>query len=372
MRSTLLALPLLVGGACAAQPDPAPTPNVVFHAPDLGYFAYRDGDGAWQTATPDAAGDYHLSVTDDYAVITGCRDAHGVVTGMQLLMRDESPVGATCAVPTAIAPSPRPSFDGAHVKVTGKMKQVGTVALRGVAEKHAVADYDFTLDVAPGVQDLIAYDDARVLVKRDLDIEADTRLEPIDVEEDGVPFAAQPLHVDDNQNAAVRAALTWSTPSTSVTLAAVGDTLVQPPASLIADGDELRVSAETSDATHDRWIAQPYAAGTPVRIFLPARIDARFVDDAHAIGARLGAFPAADLTIASAQTVDGQLQRQYVVASKSWLIATFPASIAFDTSAPGFADAWSIDLSPARTESIFAGEVTAQSAWSSTSTEVSP
>jgi hypothetical protein len=217
------------------------------------------------------------------------------------------------------------------------------------------------------MRDLIARDATRVAIRRDLDVEADTTVPDVDLDTEGAAIASQPLTLDGAAaNDQRESYLSWETAHGWVGFLVDGDQLRQPPASLIAPADRFSLYVKTSGADERGAFATrdgrlDAAAGQPITVALPPRLDATLVESDHDAHVELHASPGdGELYLG----VDADGEEEILRLSPSWVAAHHPTALVFDLSAPG-ADAFAIDFAHAAVTTLFfnAYEVDASSTW---------
>jgi hypothetical protein len=260
--------PVIIDNPDAAIDSPPPVVKNavaidVFGSP-AALFAYRDGQGAWQTATADGQGTYTIYVTSDYEVVVACTSTGGSdVETLAATFGDGSQQYVFCNAPVTSAATQT-------VAITGHMIQAGTVTF-GDTAMSATAPWDFSLNVTPGTHDLIAMSTGNdMVIRRDQPVTMAGSAAPIDAAQEGTPMVPVTLTVNgigsgetvDNEldlfltnDAAI-----WSTASSTVET---------PPASLLEQNDFEFLLADASTATRDHWADTNFTGSETAFSLLP-------------------------------------------------------------------------------------------------------
>jgi len=320
-----------------AQPDSPPdaTPpalNIVsvetFGEAPL-FVMYRDGTGPWH-APVDTGKSLELSIHDKYELVAVCGDAvNGFDTGFEASTFDES--GGATFLPCF------GFFDegGQTVVASGTMKQPGTVAMGFTSDTSTTANWTFQLDVFPGLQDLVAVGDGRMLIRRDLDIAAAITLPGIDVVADGVALQSVPLQLtgtltDDD---VISTRVTLLTGNGFLALDPVtGTTAKVAPATLLAATDRQFLSVNVAAGPLSRRAFMRYTDGSPTTIPLLPRL-AGIVFGPNRVTWSTVPEGDVELFIASGATA------LHGAATKGWL-GTATELVLDTTEIPGFLPEW--------------------------------
>jgi hypothetical protein len=145
---------------------------------------YREGaDGPWLPAQQLKATTYEAMVEGPYTVLVLCPLEVGAFASLtSKTLQDELLVEVFC------------TFENYPVVATGLMAQPGMVNLGNTAfSSSPFPSWSFTLPTYPGVHDLVAASEDRVLIRRDLTITADTLLAPVDLSRSGVALVSTPI-----------------------------------------------------------------------------------------------------------------------------------------------------------------------------------
>ncbi len=316
-------------------PDVAPTSVqlTVFGTPAL--VAYRDGAGAWKTPTADAQGNYALTVSVDYQVVVACTGSTGTYAELFEAVATDGPkqyvfcnAGAGGMAPTTVA-------------MTGHMVQAGDVWF-GDTKSSTTAPWDFTLNVTPGMHDLIAASTAHAMViRRNQTVSTAGAIPSIDVATEGT--AMTPVNLTINGMASGTQLMTgldlflqhdsaswnWSTAS-----------IYAPPSALLTSSDFQLLFVDAYSQTTAQF-ADVTFTGTETTFDLPAVLTGVVFGPAKA---SFGTLPTYDeVTLDLQQSRTSTLVEQSVRATKGWIEATHATSLAFGAMPPGFDATWAID-----------------------------
>src|SRR6476646_4300006 len=177
-RAALLAL----AAGCSTSPAKTTINTFVWGTPTL--IAYQDGSGKWQEPSLDPAGNHELHVRDAYQLVVVCSDS----TGFTTRIRERTVADGDDFVWCMNHGDPYTT-----VPVTGHVQQAGFVSFYDYASS-TTAPWDFSLAVTPGLHDLGAYANGKIVFTHDILVQGATTMEPIDVDRSGVallPIALQ-------------------------------------------------------------------------------------------------------------------------------------------------------------------------------------
>jgi hypothetical protein len=320
------------------QPDASPQPdsppramNVVSvetfgEAPLL--VMYRDGTGPWQKPV-DTGQSLELIVHDRYELVAVCGDAvNGFDTGIEASTFDES--GGSTSLPCF------GSFDdgGQTIVASGTMTQPGTVAMGFDSDTSTTANWTFQLDVAPGLQDLVALGSGRMLIRRDLNLAAALTLPGIDVVADGAALQSVRLQltgalIDD----VVSTRITLLTGNGFFSLDSVpGTTAKVAPESLLVATDRQFLSIDAAAGPISRHAFMRYTDVSPTTIPLLPRL-ANIVFGPSRV--TWSTVPDGDVELF---TASGSIAL-HATATKGWL-GTSTELVMDTTEVPGFLPEW--------------------------------
>jgi len=323
-------------------------------------FAYRDGQGAWQTATPDAQGTYVIYVTNDYQVVVACSDAGtSDVETLAATFADGARQFVFCSAPV-------PSAAQQTVAITGHMVQAGSVTFGDMASS-TTAPWDFSLNVTTGNHDLIATSASNQLViRRDQPVTMAGSIAAIDTAQEGTPMVPVTLTVDGvGSGETVRNELDLYLTNDFASWTTASSTIETPPASLLQQNDFEFLFADASTTTQDHWADTQFTGTETSFTLLPFLDGVQFTVANSTVVATWGTVPAYDdLALA----VYSAAANERVRATKGWFDATHAAQLTFDLMPPGFDASWAVDLHQAHF-SVF--ELTASSGTTTLGTSVS-
>lgn len=307
----------------------------------------REGSGAWQALQAP----YQVTLNGDVELVVVCAEATGFWTYVTHANAGE--LSAKQAYYCGTAPPPT------RVAVTGQMLQAGTVAMQSM-QSNTSAPWSFTLQVTPGMHDLVAYDSSRVLVRRNQSIGAATSIGTVDLT--GAASLARASAVVPGQlpGEQLVAFTTWKTPNDSVTFEDTSNSLYAPPASLLA-GDVLTAEAfvHTTNGTMTTSRVESHAfTGTETSFALPPALSVSFAPAGAAPSASWSELPPLDWF---GFGVYGATNGLNIGASTSWVSAHGATSLAFDEEPPGYQASWRAVLAGTYTYSFYASSKNASS-----------
>jgi hypothetical protein len=235
----------------APYPDAAPFvpgPNLVtltigFDEPF--YIRYRDGEGPWTTPVRTQANTYELHVTDAYDVVAICGGAREFDSEM---LKRTFGDGSTAFMFCYTSGSFSAPLAGEVWEVAGTMKQAGDVSF-GSYDWSPFGPWSFSLDVTQGTHDLIAIGETHMLIRRGVNIAADTTLAPIDVEVDGQLLQSFPFSTNAESGVeTVSGSIELETAAEVAFINGSATALRVPPAAILIPGDRVdaRISASTN------------------------------------------------------------------------------------------------------------------------------
>jgi len=323
------------------------------------FFAYRDGSGAWQTATA-SGGNYTLHVTNDYVYVIVCAGNGSFQAIEQAATVTDGRQFAFCSAPGTGTPS--------TVAVTGTMVQAGTLWMEDT-KTSATASWPFTLNVSTGKHDLIAMDADHMAVRRNLSVTAATAVPDVDVDTEGAAITPATLTVNNLGSDTVGTQLYWFLANDSATITGTTTTVQPPPASLVGSNDFefflLQASGhDTSRSANIQW------DGTTTTFDLMPTISG-ITYNPQSEAATWGTLPAyTDLSVSLIGASMTTYTEQQLRATKSWLDATHATSLAFDASAPGYDAAWKIDPASTHTRMFTASSFSGQISYDTSAIQV--
>jgi hypothetical protein len=226
--------------------------------------AYKDGAGAWQTATAGSNNRYTLTVTADYQLVVACHDDANVDSELLEATANDGNQFVFCSIPGSGTPP-------TTVAMTGHMVQAGDVTF-GDTASSTTAPWDFTLNVVPGMHDLIATSAAHgMVIRRDVSVTAAGAIPSIDVASEGTAMTATDLTVTGVGSDMLLTELDLFTKNEFATWEGSTTTIYPPPAALLAanDGQFLVVEAYSQAGAQ---YAQTVFDGSQTTFDLPAAL----------------------------------------------------------------------------------------------------
>lgn len=302
----------------------------VFGAPPS-LVAYRDGAGAWKTPTADSSGNYTLTVTNDYQVVVACNDSMNASSELLEATAADGKQFVFCSLPGTGTPT--------TVAMTGHMVQAGDVWF-GDTASSTTAPWDFTLNVTPGMHDVIAMSAAHgMVIRRNQNVTAAGSIPSIDVASEGTAMTPAALTISGLGSDTLDTELDLFTQNEFATWLGSTTTLYPPPASLLTASDFEFLFVEAYNGTTSRY-ADTQFTGSETTFDLPPALTGIVFGPGKASWASLPAYDR--LTFGMQQSGTLALQ-QTVVATKGWIDATHATALGFDAKPPGFDATWSID-----------------------------
>jgi hypothetical protein len=326
---------VVIDSAIDSTPDSPPAQPVQVQLSVFGSMPtvqYRDGAGAWQTVTANSMGRYVLTVTADYQVVVACHDDANASSELLEATASDGNQFAFCNLPGSDTPP-------TTVAMTGHMVQAGDVTFGDTASSMS-APWDFTLNVTPGMHDLIATSAAHgMLIRRDQNVTTAGAIPSIDVAADGTAMTATDLTINGVGSNTLLTELDLITQNEFATWSGSTPTIYPPPATLLTSNDFQFLVVEAYNQTSVEF-AQTDFDGSQTTFDLPAALTGVVFGPAKATWSALPTYD--QVTLAMQQT--GTLAvEQDVVATKAWIDATQATQLAFDANPPGFDASWSID-----------------------------
>lgn len=313
-----------------APPDAAPTTVEIRTFDTPLFIRYRDGAGAWKVPTEIEAGLYEIGVTGRYEVVSVCgSEAAGFETQVvRATPSDGTQQFAFCFYPDGGPPPPQ-------YQVTGQMVQAGTVAL-GDGDTSETGPWTFDVMAPMGTNDLIAYDATRVMLRRDLDITANTTAMPIDLTTQGVPFRSVEHTLNGVEtDEIVTADVYFSTFFGGATFSRTGTTATLMPQTLVTQNDFQYVAVGAGTAGTYRYINYfDTVPATTTFTLLPRLSNVTFTAES----ATWTTLPEGDASLYVSDNSGNVLR---VDATQAWLGTA--TSLAADLALDGYDAAWKLD-----------------------------
>jgi hypothetical protein len=296
--------------------------------------AYRDGAGSWQTASAGSNGRYIVNATADYQVVVACHDDTSAFSELLEATVVDGNQFVFCSVAGASTPP-------ATVAMTGHMVQAGDVTFGDVASS-TTAPWDFTLNVIPGMHDLIATSAAHgMVIRRDQNVTNAGAIPSIDVASEGTAMTAANLTINNQGSDTLRTELDLFTQNEFALWEGSTPTVYPAPSSLLTNNDFQFLDVEADGQTTARF-AQTEFDGSQTTFDLPAVLTGIVFGPAKASWGTLAAYDQATLDMRQPGTITIE---QAIVATKGWIDATHATQLVFDANPPGFDASWSINTS---------------------------
>lgn len=300
------------------------------------FVRYRTGGGEWREPV-DTGDGYEMTVVDDYELVAACATDVAADVGFIAGTVDE---GLSTYIPCY------PPFSDAATTaaVTGTMKQPGRVFLNREASGET-PNWTFDLELSIGTKDLIALDDTRVAVRRDLEVLGPTTIAQVDLATEGVDLIDTAFSVDASPGEQLASSLWWFTANTG-TFISLGSatTLGLPPPSVVGQFDTQYVAFDAFGKASYRSVFIQQFRGAPTSVeLLPQLEGVEFNTDGVTWSGTLPGDDADLYTYGGANSI-------HVNASAGWLAGRH--KLAIDTDIPGFNPAWKITSTDYRSFSV--------------------
>lgn len=301
---------------------------------------YREGDGPWVTATPDARGARTLDVGSEFEFVGVTEDAAFVyVTQWRSTVREwnagRSPAPLACASAT---PSP--------VEVTGSVTQDAIVSLDGDTVRTSGSPFSFYVE--PGTYDLVAsfatsQAGGKVFVQHDLAVTGATTLPTIDPSQ-GVDLMPRPIQISNaSQPPAVRTYLLVDGATNFAEIAGrTGGMVDVVPATVLASDDQQWIYVDAPGAGAE----VEYKGSIPAIDLLPPLSGIAFELLNTAPSASWTSLPTDYHHIAMSiqgEANGNRLAFQELYASRGWNEAHGATSIGLASAIPGFESGWGVN-----------------------------
>jgi hypothetical protein len=301
------------------------------------FMAYRDDGGDWADVVEVDVGVYEIAVEGQYEVVTVCGSGSRPRTTLaRFTLEEGSEQRVSCILYT----------DDPLYNVTGQMLQPGSVFMGSLASS-TTASWTFDLDVTAGAHDLVAYDGQKILFQRDLDIQADTATDPVDLAA-GAAFVSKAFTFEGTRSDDTVALETdLVTANEVVYLPGSATTAKVVPDELLADNDIQMVLATASNGTARRTIEVSAAGAVPSTLTFAPRLAGVTLEPR---GAKWASMPTGGVGYSQytpAEAAGGE-RRLSLVVSKGWRDANLASLVVtgeleIDLAIPGYDDAWKID-----------------------------
>ena len=319
-----------------------PNPVTVRLFDPVDYIRYRNGTSGWGEPERVSELEYRLHVDDAYEVIVACEEVYMEVTYVDSELHARALADGDDWFFGCYALSDPPPVG--LVTVSGTMQQAGRVHLDTIAASKT-APWTFTMEVRPGVHDLVAVDTTgRIAVRRDLDLTTATTIAPIDLDQEGTLLTTRVIGLfglADSES--VTTSTTYQTARETAWLDGTATELALVPPSLLAPDDRQWLSITAATDETDRDVSGPVETGQTLFQLMPhlGRNALTFtVPDNRSLRGELTAVPTFDeLELA----IYGDHQIQRTLLTTAFRTAAQRSYIAFDTPLD-FMARWRVDL----------------------------
>ena len=288
------------------------------------FVRYRTNGGEWREPV-DTGDGYEISVRDDYELVAACATDTASEVGFIAGLPSEGSTFIPCY----------PPFAGSEpIQVTGTMKQPGRVFI-GAGASGETADWSFTINVAIGTQDLIALDDTRVAIRRDLEVLGPTALDDIDLETEGVALVDRTFAVDLAADEQLSSAYLWFTSNTGAYIPLGSSPSVKlPPQSVAGQFDARYMVLDAFAAASYRSAYITQAPGSPTSVEMLPRLEG--IEFEADLVTWPGTLPGTEAEL----SIYGTSRTIHSSASAGFLAGKH--ELVIDTDIPGFDPAWRI------------------------------
>jgi hypothetical protein len=226
--------------------------------------------------------------------------------------------------------------EAAVVRVSGSMRQPGSVSIAGTRAFGSVHDWDFAIDLAPGTYDLISASNDRVDVVRNVSVDMDMVIPAIDLDRQGFDLGALPLTLDgtDTESDVGTEFRLVTSNDTTARFTADSPTLRLPPPEVLSGNDSLSYVISIRDGgtqavpLQTRTVTERFVPGIQT-VVLPPRLSPDTIPLNGVSALILGRLP-----VVIGATVTLELEDLTAVgrvaASPGWLSATNASELRFE------------------------------------------
>jgi len=307
--------------------------------------------GAWKKLAGQFDGDankttYAIEIGDEYELAVVCirsgpRDAGQFVAAEVFGTSDDPEVTLGSWEPPncLLSPNSGPDPIGPRVTISGTFDEDMDIAL-GSKSAHVTAGHLFAFSADTGRHDLIAYSNTKMLIQRDLPIDADTTLTPVHVTRDGTTLLAVAVTLSGDADEGFPSVIELIRTGNRTTFYWLNEDLAGAlfiPIAMLAPGDEQHFMVQWYAGTTSRGLD----LGDPTRLadatLLPRIASATRHDGIGATWEPISEF----FTSATVGTyTDASEQR--VTASKLWLDRHGKSALDFDATVAGYDPSWTV------------------------------
>ncbi len=313
------------------------------------FLGYREGSGEWTIPKVDSDGTFHMCVSAQIEVVSVCQHTDGSFDAEELF--------ALSSEQTELQSGGCNGSGSAQITVSGTVATAGVLAIGTQTEQGSAANWPYTLNVPPDTYDVVASSSilggsGNVVIDRGEVFNSDSSF---DVDPStGTPLVSEALQLDGLGSAGASDVLivttTYTTATTQANVAeSAGSQTLAVPAEAVPAGDDqfITINALGSAGT-DQVIEALFATGsaTPAFSFLPTLDTTTFTPDVPGVmWTEIPAFTDGEFQLVTPGSGSATTPFSFarVTFSASWQEANQVKQMAFDTSAPGFQDAWKID-----------------------------
>ncbi|MEO6773338.1 MAG: hypothetical protein ABI467_09965 [Kofleriaceae bacterium] len=335
--------------------------------PDL--IEYRDGSGPW--IVPVLAGQaYELHVTDAYQVVLACSSTG--VAGNE----DSEQLDATFgdgAHQFMFCQSGGTTTPPATLAVTGQMQQAGKVMFGGVTKSGTTSPWSFSLAVAMGPHDLVAFDATKMQITRDIAVDAAVALPAVDVGANGTAYTNATLSLTGLATGeTVQSESLLFTDNDYAQLSQTTDTsVVLAPAALLGQHDFTELDAKVTNMAAGTFRSVWAYDNTTTAFTLPPVLSGVTFGTAVPITAQWGTLPDVSTVVLEADAfTNTNFTVQRVTATQAWLTKAGATSLAFASDAANYDPSWNV--TPAGAYLLFEVETDSQIGAAVSGLEISP
>ena len=301
---------------------------------------FREGTGPWRPAQRLKATTYEAMVSGPYTVAVLCSLEHGPYTTLtSKTLQDELLVQSYC------------TFEELPLLVSGTMVQPGMVNLGNAFASSRTPSWTWELPAFPGAHDLVAASADHLLILRNLAVTGDRSLPPLDLAQQGVALVNAPVTVTNPFPGETLGGLAvLRTPHASQSIIYRGTLPAKlPPGAALGPRDRLDLSVRSQISDGNTFTFRSAkrqvfnAAPTPVTLWDPVAGLQMGVGSSGDVQASWTSLQPHDTVSLLAYDNLG-VSIEHLV-SASYLAASGAHQIVLSTDAPGFDDAWHLDLS---------------------------
>ncbi|GEM_PF-5631846 len=295
-------------------------------APPLLAAIRAEGD-EWLQIPFDGTGRFEIDIGGAYELVYVCEDAGRTWTQIIFSMTADG-LSRTIGCTSIAGPAPT-------VTVTGQMQQPGRVQI-GDARSSTTAPWTYSMELPRGTYDLVAHDGDRVVVRRDVVVDAPATMEPIDLASGSMFAKTRMRFTGVLGDEAVTTQTLWLTPNGLSDLVFEGDVVRELPDELLTPNDQTLTLARADS----RYTHREMPVFSLPDVFFPPRLEGIELADTTARWDILPVGSDAWFTV----TTDNVAV--LAVATGRWLIGRH--IMRTDLAIPGYRDEWRVGEANAR------------------------